>query len=464
MIAAILVTVCLFQEADFRAEAAALIAEFASDSITGRNEAAGKLEALAEKKGQGSLAVLRDAIAAEKDVQVRSYLTAVLGRLTNPRVLWAAVGGASDFYAAAPVVAGDVCYCAGGNGLYALDANSGGFLWRLEGDFQHARPAIFGTTVITPSPFNEPPGIQALEMKTGKVVWKHPLVDLRPDAARDQNPFIQDCSIVLDGDRVLTGTRAGSIVCLRAATGERLWAPKSHHASHTFWDPTVAGSRVLSADWNKSLCSFDAGTGKLQWEALIPGIGANPPTVIDDVAYAGTHEYVDGKERGECIAISITDGRQLWHTRVDNHGMKVISSAAASGSRVAFQTDTHVVGLSKKDGRFEWSVPAKRFGYARLASDANGCVFAGTDDMHLLAIAPTGRETMRLDIDAMPETKALPRVEMQAKGRDPIQAVGPVGDPIVIGRVLYVRTTSGIALAIRLPVFLTDGKPWEMTK
>ena len=203
-----------------------------------------------------------------------------------------------DWQAPRPLVAEGVVFVGSGDGsFHAVDAASGGRLWRAEtGGKIRNGAAIAGERVIVGS---NDQFVYAFDRASGREVWKHD-----SGAEVDSEPLVAD-------DRVVVGNRGIGLIALSVAAGERLWKT-------SFW-----------GSWLEST-----------------------PTLVDGVLYVGSSDL------GRVSALDPTDGRVLWRTEV--HGWTFgtplvtadkIYAGAAGGKPYVFR---HVAGftvLDRKSGR-----------------------------------------------------------------------------------------------------------------
>jgi outer membrane protein assembly factor BamB len=175
---------------------------------------------------------------------------------------------------AAPAVAdGRVIVVQRDDTAYALDARSGGILWRVQGVggpglLGGASPAIDGQLAVIPFASGEVLGVLA---RNGLTVWGTAVTGGRPGVARNN---ITDISgdPVIDGDVIFASNQAGRTIRLDGRTGERAWtiAEGSYGPA---WP--VGGSVFLLSD-EGALVRADAATGELLWLVQLPELFPNP--------------------------------------------------------------------------------------------------------------------------------------------------------------------------------------------
>jgi len=200
---------------------------------------------------------------------------------------------------------------------YALDAGSGGILWRVQGVggtglLGGASPAADGQVVVIPFASGEVLGVLA---RNGLTVWGTAVTGGRREYARNRINDISGAP-VLDGGTVYASNQSGRTVRIDMETGERLWTiPEGSYGPA--WP--VGGAVFLVSDVG-SLVRADAATGEIVWEVQLPEYFPNPGIFgrgkpYKAVAYygpmlAGGRLWVAGAD-GLLRAFSPVDGSAL---------------------------------------------------------------------------------------------------------------------------------------------------------
>ena len=119
---------------------------------------------------------------------------------------------------------------------------------------------------------------------------------------------------------------------------------------------------------------------------------------------------------------------------------------------------TALVGLRKRDGAILWTVPCRRFGYSTLATDAKGRVYAGSERRELIVVAPaTGKTLLRLDLGESPPKHVRQVVAERQDDRSLFDGKSYItGCPTVVGDTVYLLTSAGDALALRLSPLMDE--------
>jgi len=436
-----------------------LIPMLQDDSPKVRQQAEADLEALVRKAGRPALVGLRAEEKRSANVETRGRIAGIIERLTAPKQLWRVPIGMVGMGPIAPAVGAGVVVFSTQDQFVGLDSETGEIRWRLPGD-RRACAIVTGRTVLTASPRGADVGLQALDPATGNRYWQHGLADLWGEVKESDWSLYNDSTLFVSGNRLLSGSRAGRVVCVEASTGRRLWTspelPGRDPASKAdIFDPILYGSTIYAVSWGHSLVALDAQTGALAWSVPVAGIGALTPIVDAERVYLAIHQGVaaPAKNAGSCIALSSRDGSRVWETDFKDYGHGAIGLIGVGDVLVA-HARTALVGLRKRDGAILWTVPCRRFGYSTLATDAKGRVYAGSERKELIVVAPaTGKTLLRLDLGESPPARVR---QVVAEREDDRSLFDGGGCPTVEGDTVYLLTHSGDAVALRLSPLMDE--------
>ena len=439
-----------------------LIPLLRDDSPKVREQAEADLEALVRKAGRPALRALRAEEKRSADTETRGRIAGILERLTAPKQLWRVPIGAVGMGPMAPAVGAGVAVFSAQDQFVGFDSETGELRWRLPGDYR-AHAVVSGRTVLAASPRGPDVGLQALDPATGNRYWHHGLADLWDDVKESDRSLYNDSSLYVSGNRLWSGSRAGRVVCVEASTGRRLWTSPELQGRNTrgrtdVFDPILHDQRVYAVSWGHSLVALDAQTGALEWSAPLEGIGALTPVVDAERLYVVTHRYSSNREDfGGCVALSARDGKRVWETDLTPHGGGAVGLIGIGDVLVA-HARTALVGLRKRDGAILWTVPCRRFGYSTLATDAKGRVYAGSERRELIVVAPaTGKTLLRLDLGESPPKHVRQVVAERQDDRSLFDGKSYItGCPTVVGDTVYLVTSAGDALALRLSPLMDE--------
>ncbi len=169
----------------------------------------------------------------------------------------------------APTISGGTVYLVSRDGRgWSLDARNGRINWQVEGTpsvtgvVGGASPAVGDRTVIFPLASAE---ILTVLPRGGLQVWKRVVGGTRQGRAYANVSDIT-ADPVIAGNLVHTGTPAGRVAALDAATGETAWTVEEGVVSPM---AVVGGSIFLVTD-KAALMRLDAGSGERIWETSLP--------------------------------------------------------------------------------------------------------------------------------------------------------------------------------------------------
>src|SRR5687768_4161548 len=131
---------------------------------------------------------------------------------------------------------------------------------RAHGAGPKSTPAVAAGRVFT---FGIGGILSALDLKTGKLLWRTPPPALLPDFGTAMSPIV-------DGPLVIAhmgGVNSGALTAFDAATGKTRWQWKGDGPAYA--SPviaTIGGTRHVITQTQKSIVSVDAASGALLWQ------------------------------------------------------------------------------------------------------------------------------------------------------------------------------------------------------
>jgi outer membrane protein assembly factor BamB len=177
---------------------------------------------------------------------------------------------------------------------------------------------------------------------------------------------------------VYCGAGSDGLLCLDAATGEKVWEYK---VGHIDCPPVVAGRRVycgsgvdrdVEGSQETAIFCLDADTGREVWKEKTNLPAWGKPFVSGDQAFfpLGNGDAFNaveppGKPAGAVVCVSAKDGKELWRADVPDG---VIEGPAVDGGQVYFGCrDGHCYCVGRADGRVRWK---RDLGSAVIATPA----------------------------------------------------------------------------------------------
>jgi outer membrane protein assembly factor BamB len=186
-------------------------------------------------------------------------------------------------------------------------------LWRIPLGAGYSAVSVAGDRAYTMFATEEGEFVIALDAKTGKTLWKVRSGELFENSYGNgprATPTIHE-------GRVYALGATGSLLCLDAATGERVWGAnvleKLGGENLEFGlsaSPVVTGKMLLVVGGNdgKALAALDKGTGEVLWASLSDKGGYSTPIPVE----------VDGVKQivvltGQAVVgVAPEDGTELW--------------------------------------------------------------------------------------------------------------------------------------------------------
>jgi outer membrane protein assembly factor BamB len=247
------------------------------------------------------------------------------------RKLWAAP--TRSHTESAPAVAGNRVFIgAGDDGVYSLDATSGKVVWHQRHGHIDTAPAVANGKVYVGTGYGTLRAM-ALEAATGRVLWETPC-NLPVWGA----PAVADGRVYFgigNGDFVKSApVPAGAVLCLDAATGKQLWRYDLPDAAVT--SVVLTGDRALTGCRDGRVYALDRATGKPVWSADCGG------PVVASPATDGALVYAAGGA-GQLNALDVSSGKPVWALDLRAQtvpDLRLHSSPALSGSRLYLGTSS----------------------------------------------------------------------------------------------------------------------------
>jgi outer membrane protein assembly factor BamB len=273
-------------------------------------------------------------------------------------------------------------------GLCGVDASTGAVAWThfcslyqgggCEGIVNGTSPTLYQSRIFfqTTEGVNEQPDTEAINPKTGALVWDVPGVYHCPDAGDTSgNPLPAANGLVFAvlGCQGPSGTT--EICALSAKSGGAVWCAGSESAcvggliaggdKLFVEEPAASGFNVLA---------FDAKSGKPLWGTTLPGGGRA-------MALSGSRLFVSAGATG-VYALSVKNGAQLWsYTANGNYTvggvLSVANGVVYTDGGGGNNGNDGITALSEKNGALLW---ASSFGNGSAPATpviVDGAIYAG---------------------------------------------------------------------------------------
>jgi len=306
-------------------------------------------------------------------------------------------------------------------GLYALRRADGEVVWHQD----VAQGEILGRVVADRSAVYYGAGrtVCAREAATGKLLWQAPLAGTSVAGAtvaagRLYVPAGEHALYCLDAtdgrmlwqyevslpilmepaatdDMVFFGAMDGYLRALDAATGRELWsrrlsAPEDRYSTAPYWEPLVAGTRVIvrklpASKEQNNLQAFDAQTGEPQWSCRVGGF---PGRLAASLRHDRVYTYcAEGRVAGvQCL--SADDGSVQWSAAT---GVGMCAGVTVAGE-VVVRDGNSVCCVDSATGAAKWLYRASigpqgsLYGPAAMTVEDDLAII-GTMDGYVFALA-----------------------------------------------------------------------------
>ena len=488
-------------EAKLRKELRDIVGRLGGDPAE-RDMAEQDLLRCVRRSGQPAFAALNDfahAPTTRAVPDVSSRAARIVKTLTQPEFLWGRTTGATFSHPPRPAAGAARVVQSTDDGLFALDSETGALQWRKPERAAPSVGSVSGTTVLSTMPFDRanPHATLAAFGDDGTVLWTHAFDALYPPATVTQIRT----SLAMDAaaGRLYITAGADEKECLSVFTtaGDEVW---SKHFGTLCGDPVlipnlklaVVGCENSIGGGDPELRAVHVADGAAAWSAAFNGLhrncvgegngrvyaavaGDGQDAAFNQATHLVSRDATNGVGVWDCVVTKALPaapqrvtleylgqskfGEHSWHepggSDLDIIGVPL---SAAQHQWVISQTRRFLFGVDAKSGVLKWSTPCLRLDETHFA-ERNGVVFAGTDDGLLLAVrASDGRTVWSLDMNTYPAAETAPRV-LEIRDNDFPNAtsrIGPIGEPTVLGTMLYATTAGGWTFALRLPEFTND--------
>ena len=187
--------------------------------------------------------------------------------------------------------------------------------WEIAVGAGHSSPVVAGDRVVVHTRQGDREITRAIALSTGKELWRNDYAapyTVNP-AAQAHGPGPKSTPAVAGG-RVFTFGIGGILSALDLATGKLLWrtpAPAVLPEFGTAMSPLVDGTLVIAhmgGTNNGALTAFDAATGKTRWRWTGEGPAYSSPVLA---TIAGTRHLITQTQKS-IVSINAADGALLW--------------------------------------------------------------------------------------------------------------------------------------------------------
>ena len=207
-------------------------------------------------------------------------------------------------------------------------------VWKTQGLGEgYSSFAVVGDRIYTQGQQGNQEFVLAYDNNTGKQMWKVPTGGGYHES-RGNGPR---GTPTIDGDRLYALAADGTLVCLRAATGERIWGAnlmERFGGRVPTWgiseSPLIDGDRVIVTPGGPgaSVVALEKLKGNLLWKSQSDSAGYSSPIAFDA---GGTRKVVVFTAQG-AIALDMTNGAFQWrYDKVANRTANIATPIVHDG-------------------------------------------------------------------------------------------------------------------------------------
>ena len=238
--------------------------------------------------------------------------------------------------------------------------------WKTEVGLGDASPSLVGDKLFVFARQGDEETMICLDAKTGQILWqeKQPAVTVTGGPAQHSGP--RSTPTVVDGKVCALGV-GGILSCWDANTGQVLWRKDSKEFSKqwpmffTSMSPIVVDGMCiahLGGEGNGAVVAYNLANGEEKWRWSGEGPSYGSPNIM---TVAGTKQVVLEAEKS-LVGIAVSDGRLLWQTPIQSRGA-INGTPLVDGETLIYTGQgTIAIKIEKQGDTFNveqlWSTPS----------------------------------------------------------------------------------------------------------
>jgi outer membrane protein assembly factor BamB len=350
--------------------------------------------------------------------------------------------------------------------------------WKVTVGEGVATPALVGDKLYVFSREGGSEVTRCLNATTGKEIWKD-RYDADFKGKGDQGyKGPRSSPAVADGFVITFGVN-GTLSCLKADTGEKVWRVETGRPPqfHTSSSPMIVDKFVVVQVGNDSaggVNAYDLATGDLKWKWSDEGTAYASPVLMT----SGTTKMVVAETSGSVVALGLADAKPLWKTPfplvTKGPGNYNASTPTVDGQTVIFGGSgrgTRAFAIEKKGDTFAakqlWSNKDNSVVYnSPVVKNGHLFALAGNDTLFCVNVADgktawthsaNGRRGYGTIVDAgsvlflSTPTSALTVFEPSGKEYTELASYKNAGNsvyayPIATGNRIYIKDSNSVIL------------------
>jgi outer membrane protein assembly factor BamB len=195
--------------------------------------------------------------------------------------------------------------------------------WKVTVGEGVATPALVGDKLYVFTRQNSDEVTRCLETETGKEVWLEKYPAAAPNGPAAQFPGPRASPAVADGKVVTLGLN-GTLSCVDAATGKKLWRKDDFQGQtprfYTASSPLITNGLVIAqvgSEGAGGVAAYELASGELKWKWIGEGPGYASPQLMT----VGNRSIIVAEGDQDILLLDAADGKILWHIPFAAQGM-----------------------------------------------------------------------------------------------------------------------------------------------
>jgi len=195
---------------------------------------------------------------------------------------------------------------------------------------------------------------------------------------------------VVSGNRLVVGTKAGTLYAFKATDGSALW--KKHQGYPFPAPPVIADDTIFIGAGDKNVYAYDLKTGQEKWHTPLGNFTEMKPAIQDGKVFIGAWDHT-------FYALDEKDGHIIWKTNIGKamyYSPAVADPVLSKDLVIVAAKDHFVYALDQKTGEIRWSKPSNDSFSSPLLNPGDNLLSRGTFD---ILFAEVSGRVMALDGD-----------------------------------------------------------------
>jgi outer membrane protein assembly factor BamB len=189
-------------------------------------------------------------------------------------------------------------------------------VWKISGLGEgYSDVSVAQGRIFTMGQHGKNESVMALDAATGKMLWQVAITDISYSEGHGNGPR---GTPTVDGDRVYAEAADGTLVCLEAKTGKKIWSvnfQRDFHANQPHWafseSPLVEGEDLIATPGapDATIVALDKNNGKVVWKSPIGDSAGYASPIVAQVG--DVRQFIQLTAQG-VVGVRVSDGKLLW--------------------------------------------------------------------------------------------------------------------------------------------------------